>query len=104
MSIELEHYVTAFELAQADGAAIDLAGFLPAPEHPLHRAVLAELIRIDLEYGWKRGRAKPLEDYQRRFPQVAQDAEAWQQIAFEEYRLRRQAGEDTSPEEYRRRF
>ena len=66
--------------------------------------MLAELIRIDLEYGWQHGRPKPLEDYLQEFPDLAKDSEFWPQIAFEEYRLRRQAGEKISPQEYGTRF
>jgi serine/threonine protein kinase/tetratricopeptide (TPR) repeat protein len=104
MANELEDFITGFELAQRrDGRAI-LADFLPPPSHPLYRHVLGELIRIDLEYGWQRGRPKRLQDYQQQFPDLADDREIWVQIGFEEYRLRRQAGEQASPEEYRQRF
>ena len=39
-----------------------------------------------------------------RFPELFRDRRWVQEIAFEEFRLRRQAGEDPSPLEYRRRF
>ena len=101
---ELEDLIAAFESAQARDPEADLADFLPEPCHPLYGAVLAELIRIDLEYGWQHGRPKPLEDYLQEFPDLAKDSEFWPQIAFEEYRLRRQAGEKISPQEYGTRF
>jgi serine/threonine protein kinase/tetratricopeptide (TPR) repeat protein len=66
--------------------------------------VLRELVRIDLEYGWVRGRPRALPDYQRDFPRLFEDPEAVRAITFEEYRLRRQAGQDPAPEEYEHRF
>jgi serine/threonine protein kinase/Flp pilus assembly protein TadD len=101
---DLDSFVAAFEAAQASAAAADLKAFLPAPDHPLYGDVLRELVRIDLEYGWARGCARNLQDYQRDFPQLFQEAADLQAITFEEFRLRRQAGEDPSPEEYRQRF
>jgi hypothetical protein len=100
----LEDFVEAFESAQARDSQSDLADYLPAALHPLYRAVASELIRIDLELSWKRGRPKRVEDYQPLFPDLLQDPEVLEGIAFEEYRLRRQAGELPCPSEYRQRF
>jgi serine/threonine protein kinase/Tfp pilus assembly protein PilF len=104
LGAELDNFVAAFETAQARDGPVDLAAFLPGPAHPLYREVLRELVRVDLEYGWSRGRARSLEEYRRTFPQLFQDPEDLRAITFEEYRLRRQAGEDPTPDEYRRRF
>src|SRR5262249_13233021 len=101
---ELDDFSEAFESAQTQGGPLDLADFLPDVPHPLYRDVLSELIRIDLEFSWKRGLPKRLEDYRPRFPEVFDDLAALQGIAFEEYRLRRLSGEFPSPLEYRERF
>jgi serine/threonine protein kinase/Tfp pilus assembly protein PilF len=101
---ELDRFVAAYEAARAGDAPVDLRAFLPGLDHPLYGEVLRELVRVDLEYGWARGRPRSLEDYQRDFPQMFQDAEDLQAVTFEEYRLRRQAGEDPDPEAYRQRF
>ena len=45
-----------------------------------------------------------LADYCRAFPELESDREGFREIAFEEFRLRRQAGESPTPEEYRDRF
>src|SRR5262249_7162952 len=71
---------------------------------PLFREVLCELVRVDLEYGWKRGKACPLSDYQRRYPVLFRDAEAANKVAFEEFRLRLQAGDRPSARDYEERF
>jgi serine/threonine protein kinase/Tfp pilus assembly protein PilF len=66
--------------------------------------VLCELIRIDLEYGWESNRPRSLDDYRRDFPGLFDDPDSVQEIAFEEYRLRRRAGQAPSPQEYARRY
>jgi len=101
MAVELEDFVGAFESAQVREGQADLAGFLPEANHPLYTAIVAELIRVDMEYSWQRGRGKRLAELRSCFPRVAADPQLWPQIAFEEYRLRLQAGEHASPDEYR---
>ena len=101
---ELDDYVAAYEAARAGNDQADPAAFLPPPEHPLYGAVLPELIRVDLEYAWQSGQRRRLEDYQAAFAPLFQDPAALREIAFEEYRLRRLAGENVSPDEYAQRF
>jgi hypothetical protein len=101
---ELEELIEAFETAQVRHGRADLAQFLPAPEHPFYLRMLGELTRIDLEYHWKRGHPKRPEDYRPLFPRLFEDREALRGLAYEEYRLRRQAGEEPSPTEYQQRF
>ena len=102
--VSIDDVVEAFEAARSQGALADLAAFLPPREHPEYLAILCELVRVDLEYSWKEGRPNRLDDYRERFPELFEDRRWVQEIAFEEFRLRRQAGEDPSPLEYRRRF
>jgi hypothetical protein len=101
---DLDRYVGAYEAARARDAGADLARFLPDPGHPLYAEVLLELVRVDLEFGWTRGAARRLEDYRDRFPLLFQQPDVLRALTFEEFRLRRQVGEDPRPEEYRRRF
>ena len=101
---ELDDYVRAFEQAYTQDESADLAGYLPPSDHPLYATVLRELVRVDMEYGWERGFPKSIEDYQRAFPDLTDDRDAIREIAFEEFRLRYQAGQDPSPEEYLRSF
>src|SRR5262245_22375983 len=102
--LELDDFILAFETAWTRGEPVDLKEFLPEPGHALYISVLRELIRVDLEYGWDRGRPKPLEDYWDSFPELLRDPESLHAITFEEYRLRCEAGEEPSPAEYERRF
>ena len=101
---ELDDYVRAFEQAYIRCGGADPAAYLPPREHPLHAEVLRELVRVDMEYRWERGLPKPLDEYQRSFPALADDREGLREIAFEEFRLRYQAGQNPSPEEYIERY
>jgi DNA-directed RNA polymerase specialized sigma24 family protein len=101
---DLDDFVRPFEIARAQVEQVDLMAFLPAPDHPLYHRVQRELIRVDLEYGWERDRPGSLEEYQQLFPELFRDPESVQEIAFEEYRLRQQAGDNPDPVEYEKRF
>ncbi|MBL8797061.1 MAG: serine/threonine protein kinase, partial [Planctomycetia bacterium] len=100
----LDDHVDAFEQAQHETGAADLADFLPPPEHPLYLPVLRELVRVDLEYGWKRRQPRGLDDYRQRFPRLFDDPTSLRDVTFEEYRLRKQAGQAPTPDEYRERY
>jgi eukaryotic-like serine/threonine-protein kinase len=101
---ELEEVIEAFEEAQARDGAADLAAYLPNRVHPEFLAILCELVRVDMEFSWRRERPCRVEEYERRFPELFRDAARAREVGFEEYRLRQQAGDSPSPAEYRRRF
>jgi serine/threonine protein kinase/tetratricopeptide (TPR) repeat protein len=101
---ELDGYVHAFERAWADRGWANLAEFLPTAGHRLYSSVLRELVRVDLEYGWEQGRPRSLDEYRRAFPTLEADHEGFREVAFEEYRLRRQAGLNPSSDEYLCRY
>lgn len=99
----LDAFVEAYESAQSQGEAA-LADFLPERNDPLYHAVLRELVRVDMEYSWKRARPRSLDDYRAAYPGLFEESETVQALAFEEFRLRRQAGQSPSASEYRRRY
>lgn len=101
---DLDSFVDAFEAAHAGDAVVELGDYLPDPGDPLHRIVLRELVRVDLEYGWTRGRPHRVDHYRDRFPQLFVDLADVQAVTFEEFRLRQQAGEEPNPDEYRQKF
>jgi serine/threonine protein kinase/tetratricopeptide (TPR) repeat protein len=101
---DLDPFVEVYEKCLVHDGQANLADYLPAPDHPFYRAVLRELVRADLEHHWGSGRPTRVEDYLTRFPDLRQDLESLREIAFEEYRLRRQAGENVPAAEYRDRF
>src|SRR5262249_22204137 len=100
----LDDFVEAYESARERGGTVDLASFLPPPDHSLYLPVLRELVRVDLEYGWRSARPCGLEHYQSRFPELFTDRGCLQEITFEDYRLRRQFGDNPSPAEYEQRW
>src|SRR5262245_64682091 len=96
--------IDAYEADRAGGDDADLSSYLPPPTHPHYLAVLRELVRVDLEYGWGCRRPRPLHEYRRRFPALFKDPQALQEVTIEEYRLRLLAGADPTPEEYQRQY
>jgi serine/threonine protein kinase/Tfp pilus assembly protein PilF len=100
----LERCVTDFEAARARDAAAPPLDAVPPPGHRHYARVVCELVRIDLEMGWGRGRPRDLDAYRRDFPDVFRDPAALGEIAFEEYRQRREHGENPSPQEYHDRY
>jgi serine/threonine protein kinase/Tfp pilus assembly protein PilF len=101
---ELDDFIEAYECSRASTGQATLDDFLPPRSDALYLPVLRELVRVELEYGWRRRQPCRLEEYQSRFPELFQDRECLQGITFEEYRLRRQLGENPSPAEYERRW
>lgn len=101
---QVSDYVEAYEAAHADGAAGPLDSFLPDRGDPKFTCVLAELVRVDMEYAWTDGRPKRLDEYRQAFPELFDDPAILAEVAFEEYRLRRLAGDAATPSEYRRRY
>jgi serine/threonine protein kinase/Flp pilus assembly protein TadD len=102
--LDIDPFVEAYERCQAERGQAVLAEFLPGPDHPHYQTILVELIRVDLEMHWSRGRRKRIEDYFQDYPHLRDDREAVSGIAYEEYRLRCRAGERPAPGEYRDRF
>jgi serine/threonine-protein kinase len=77
--------------------------FLPADAS--RRAVLVELIKIDLEYRWRRpdpASRIPLESYQKRFPELG--ATLGVDLIGAEYLVRHWVGDHPSHAEYLKRF
>jgi serine/threonine protein kinase/Flp pilus assembly protein TadD len=102
--MELDEFIEAYESERARVGHADLANFLPPRDHSLYLPALRELARVELEYDWRGGRPRRLADYQGRFPELFQDRECLQAIAFEEYRLRHQMGQNPSLAEYEQRW
>lgn len=101
---DLDRFVDEFECAHAAELAPAVEDFLPVPSHPHYAAIVGELLRVDLELSWQRGARLTLDNYRSRFADVLADSHRLQALAFEEYRMRRQAGDAVTPEEYRDRY
>lgn len=103
-SLSLDDIIEAYESVQARDGSADLASFLPPSEHPQYLAVLRELVRVDLEYGWRHRKPTPLGEYRQRFPRLFEDRDSLREVAYEDYRQRRQAGERPSPADYEQAY
>jgi serine/threonine protein kinase len=66
---------------------------------------LVELIKVDLEYRWQRQRApKLVEEYTAEFPELISAGLVPADLIYEEYHIRKQAGDQPQQSEYGRRF
>lgn len=102
--VVLDDFVRAFESARNSDPDAPLEPFLPAPDHPLYIRVVCELVRVEMEQDWDHGCPRPLEHYRGAFPEVFSQPAALAEVALEEYRLRREHGENPSPDEYAQRY
>ena len=105
-----------FEETWRSGVPPRLEAFLPPRPGPGptgddagRLALLQELIRMDLEYRWRRrlpanGSPWVVEDYARRYPELAGAGPLWLHLIGEEYRARRRWGDRPSSAEYAARF
>jgi WD40 repeat protein len=83
----MERILEAFEDAWRRGECPDLADYLPAVGPDRFR-LLVELAHEDLDYRLKAGGAARVEDYLRRYPELAGDADAVVSLIAAEWQLR----------------
>ena len=113
----LGDFLTAWESVQQEKSSPpSLKSFLPLEPAALRRLVLVELIKSDMEQRVKIGPAgdgspspeslKRLETYAAQFPELreASTGEPPVDLIYEEYHVRRAAGENVSLKEYVQRF
>jgi serine/threonine protein kinase len=96
----LEAFVSAWDAAAQPPA---LADYLPDSPPALRRLVLVELVKVDLDYRWQRKMARPVEEYGRDYPELAAGGMPCDLI-YEEYHIRKRAGEEVQPGDYLARF
>ena len=97
---ELESFVSVFEeSAMSQGRALDET-FLPEKDHPDRLEIATELVRVDLEMTRERGEPRTLEDYRRIVPELFDSQVHLVQAAYEDFRLRLDAGEKVAAEDY----
>lgn len=91
---EIEELIARFERDRGAGP-VELTDYLPQRDDVAYAAMVTELARIDLEHGFEGGDTPKASDHINAYPEVFQQHEHYRaQLAFEEYRLRRRAGED----------
>lgn len=100
LSNQVEAFIQAWE---AGGTPPPLPDYLPAGPPALRMLSLVELIKVDLEYRWFRPNVRRfVEDYLGEFPELAAQVPA--DLIYEEYHIRKQAGDAVDPQDYFRRF
>src|SRR6185503_2925495 len=81
-----------------------LRDFLPQGNLALQVVAVVELIKIDLEQRHQRGLWHPLEWYAEKFPEMLHAGEPPCDLIYEEYHVRKSAGDEVDPQEYFQRF
>lgn len=106
LSIDFDSAIEAYEAARERNpdAALDLAQFVLPPSHPSYAAAIVELVRVDMEHTWRSGDRVRLNRYRALFPEALSNQQALSAIAYEEYRLRLESGEQVDPAEYHRKY
>ncbi len=100
----IDEYIDAFEAAWQAGIAQSLRRFLPPEDHPAYGEIAVELARIDLERHWLLPTKKSIDFYFHEFPVIFQQTPYRTALAFEEFRLRRLAGESVTRQDYADRY
>jgi serine/threonine protein kinase len=97
----VEGFINAWE---STGEPPDIAPFVAPIDAGVRRMALIELVKVDLEYRWQRGCAhRRVEEYLAQFPEMASEGLPLD-LVYEEFHLRKRAGEDAQIDEYLRRF
>lgn len=103
----LQDLLERFEKDCARSFPRDLQAYLPPPGDSLRPAVLEELVRTDLELQWRRRHGRQqgvlVEHYIDQFPEL-KTLECVPTLLHDEYRIRRQAGDQPRLEDYEKRF
>jgi serine/threonine protein kinase len=95
----LEAFAVAWDASSYPPSIVE---FLLHDDAGMRRELVPELIKLDLEHRWQRGLRKLVEDYADDVPDLA--AIVTVDLVFEEYQIRRNAGDQVSPTEIFRRF
>jgi formylglycine-generating enzyme required for sulfatase activity len=100
----LSPFEDAWHGASLNGGSVELARFLPPATDPLRRVALHEFIKTDLDFRFRQGRARLLEEYLKEFPELGSPDLLDPRLLFEEYRIRHRNGDKPTPVEYHARF
>lgn len=100
LSAAVGHFVTAWEEGATTPSIADHLATVPEAQR---RMTAIELIKIDLEYRWlKIKQPRHMEEYLAEFSFLARDVPV--DLLYEEYHVRRQAGETAPPLDLLKRF
>src|SRR5947209_8768519 len=100
----LEAWLVDFDLSWDESQLGSWARRLPPPGDPLRRPALVEMVKIDLEHRWQRGRRARLEGYLKALPELGAAADLPADLLLAEYEARGQCGAAADLAEFARRF
>jgi hypothetical protein len=66
----LESWLVEFDKGWKEGRLGEAVRQLPPPGSPLRYPTLVELVKVDLEKQWERGRRVPVESYLKDYPEL----------------------------------
>ena len=88
-----------------DGEEPDWAKWVPEGDPGVRALTLPELVKVDLEYRWQRGRSpRKVEAYVEQFPELGSPEVIPVELIHEELQVRMQAGDRVTEEEIQLRF
>jgi formylglycine-generating enzyme required for sulfatase activity/serine/threonine protein kinase len=99
----LESWLVEFDQRWDEGRLANRLDQIP-PGSSWRLPALAEMVKIDLERQWGRGRQISLESYLEEFPELGSPGDVSIDLIQAEYEVRRQFGASLTVEDYHRRF
>jgi hypothetical protein len=100
----LEAWLVEFDLSWDERRLASWAKRLPPRGDGLRRTALVEMVKIDLERRWDRGRRAPLESYVKALPELGPADRLPADLVLAEYEARRQSGAAPDLADFARRF
>jgi eukaryotic-like serine/threonine-protein kinase len=101
---EMAQRIADFLSAWEERVAPALAAHLPPEPGAMRQLTLIELIKADLEQRLRRGLVRRIEDYVAEFPELLSGSEPPVDLIYEEFHIRRSAGQEVHVSEYFERF
>jgi tetratricopeptide (TPR) repeat protein len=101
--LKLEHLLATFDTYWEDNKLEQTVRQLPPPG-PLRQAALIELVKIDLERQWQRGRRAQVEGYVKAFPELGPAEAVPADLLLAEYQVRAEFGAPADLAAFARRF
>ena len=99
----LESWVVEFDRRWEDGLLDRQADQIP-PQSAWRLKAMAEMVKIDIDRQWRRGKESGVESYLERFPELARRDDLSADLILAEFEARRKSGAPADLEGYLRRF
>jgi hypothetical protein len=101
---QLEALLAEFDQGWHEGQLASWVRRLPPADHPLRRAALLEMVKIDLERQWQQGRRALVEAYLHFFPELGTRDSVSAELLLAEYEARRLCGAAADLTEFAKRY